>query len=266
MGWEPSLRIWLKNPKEPGRTCMDLASYVETSSLFGKFLRIVVMGDPYSDNAIKSLDSVDVGISNDEIEKIIAPPNAQNIAVECWWETYYYHAYKTEKIYGKWHTKIVEEPWRIVITILGCEYEWSGKPNNIHMIWEIGRDVYVSPKHSGEIAQLNILSLICQISFLIEFGVSKVHAPNQDNELHPETFYLVYHSDPDGFRQDLTIWTQHISPQPSLTKEDLIEVIRSCEKIEYVEVTGGLLIFHQDFVDGSLESFYNGIVKILEQF
>ncbi|MGI0495398.1 hypothetical protein ACN4EG_26770, partial [Alkalinema pantanalense CENA528] len=80
---------------------------------------------------------------------------------------------------------------------------------------------------------------------------------------HPRTFYLAYHCDADGFRQDLTLWTQYIFPQPQLTKAQVIEIAQACEEIEYLEVAGGVLIFHKDFVDGNLASFYDAIVEWL---
>ncbi|MGI0495546.1 hypothetical protein ACN4EG_27535 [Alkalinema pantanalense CENA528] len=265
MGWDLELLVWCKSDKLPSQRLLDLVNHLGKSPLFGRISRVEVKKSPHYFKGdyitFKQLDGK--GLPRDEITRIVEQYTNQPVAFEAWWRTHSYHEYLEENIYGRRVRKIVEEPWRIVIEIVNRDKSWAGHPCGIDMFWDLGNMGYLSPAMSGERAKLNILAVIYQLEVLIEADVATIHAHNLDNERHPRTFYLAYHCDADGFRQDLTLWTQYIFPQPQLTKEQVIDIAQACEEIEYLEVAGGVLIFHQDLVDGNLASFYDAIVEWL---
>ncbi len=263
MGWEPEIRVWLNEIKEPLTTFSNLARHIESSQFFGRLLRLRIWQHRHiHKNVIKDIKLENFNTT--EIQGLLSRFADQTFNFEAWWETHSSYEYATKEIYGKWRTEIVEKIYRMVISIPGNQYLWSGNPNDVNMILEIGKEVYLSPHHQGELAELNILSLICQLSYLVEFGISKMHLLNRDSAINPRTFHLAYHQNVDGFREDLAAWTQYILPQPQLTNNQVILILKSCEDIDYTEVGGGILVFNKNLVDGSLESFYTKIIEFLE--
>ena len=266
MGSEAQINVWLNERNLPVKTFLDVAKHIEPSPFFGRLLQLVIRKNNRMEDIVKTINLEDFNFNITEIEHMIGDFTDQAFTLEAWWETNSYYTFVTEERYGKWHTKMVEETHRMVFSILGTQYLFSGHPNDVHMIIELGREIYLSPSHQGELAELNILSVICQLSYLIEFGIYKMHLPCHDNYLEPGTFHLAYHKEADGFRKDLTLWTQYIWPQPTLFNQDIIEIVTACEEIEYMEISGGILVFHKNLVEGSLESFYTKIVEFLECF
>jgi hypothetical protein len=270
MGWEPVLEVWLSEYNLPADTCNTLFKYLKGSASFGKLFRVVSRQSDYSGKTTQILESLSEGILANELEQFTSLFKQHNTMLECWWETFSYHTMVKTQAHKLSCLDIVEEPWRIVINIFGSLYEANGHPNSINMTWELGSYKYISPKIGGELASLNILAVIYQISFLIEFGVSKIYAPNDsllknsNDSSDPKTFYLVYHKEPDGFRQDVIPWIQHLSPQINLKKEDIIMIVNLCEGVSYLEISSGILVFYQDLVDGTLDEFYSKIIYHLE--
>ena len=267
MGWEPEIRAWLGNDttRTPYSLCFEFVKHLESSQLFGSIFQFCVVRNGQS--SVNPEKKILEGVANlNKIAELLSEFDGQNLKFEVWHETFSYHAYETTELYGRQRVSIVEIPYRMVISFPGKEYLLYSHPNDVDIIFEVGREIYLCPSYQGEIAELNILSLIYQLTILIEFGIIKMHFSNKDNEMHPKTFHLAYHKCVDGFREDLTLWTQYILPQPKLFNQDVISIIHLCDDIEYMELCGGILVFHKNLVEGSLESFYTKIIEFLENF
>jgi hypothetical protein len=269
MGWEPNVNVWLTRGKRGNarELCFRCLKYLESSSLFGSIIRVCVIkerqyyGRPEKGIMPKSEGDVEI----DEIAELFSEFNEKLWDFEVWYETINHHVYEVKTIYNKRHISIIEEPYRVVLSFPSEEYVLPGIPVDADIVVEIGKEIYLCPSYNGELAELNILALVYQLAVLIEFGAIQINLPNKDNELDPKTFHLVYHSDPDEFRKDLLLWTQYISPQITLSTEDIRLIIQSCDDIEYMEIRGGILVFHKNLVEGSLESLYTKIIEFLEE-
>ncbi len=266
MGWEPEIRAWLDDDmtRTPHDSCFKFVKYLESSQLFGSIFQIsVVKNSQSSVNPEKKINPEGV-VNLDRISDLLSEFKGQDLKFEVWHETFSYHAYESTKIYGKQQTNIIEIPYRIVMSFLGKEYLSYSHPNDVNIIFEVGREIYLCPSYQGEIAELNILSLIYQLTILIEFGIIRMHFPNKDNQMNPKTFHLAYHKRADGFREDLTLWTQYIYPQRTLFDQDIASILALCDDIEYMELCGGILVFHKNLVEGSLDAFYTKVIEFLE--
>jgi hypothetical protein len=266
MGWEPILQVWYLEARLPDhRLLIDLLPKLRKSNLFGELFYTSIIDNPSLCSKIHTIESIEEGISDQSLEEFLSRNYYKPLrfSIECGWRTYSYYKYVEENHYGRSIWQIVEYPWRLFLTIFDREVGWPTEPYGVDMRIDLGKSTYLEANEGDEAGKLNILSLMYQLVVIIESGVGKIYGPNKDNEMHPETFYLVYHSNPDGFREDLTLWTQNLSLRPNLTRDDIVGILKSCTDIDYLEVNGGWLVFHKYLVNGNLKRFYDLIIEKL---
>lgn len=269
MGWNVRLRAWFKDKQPPKERFIALTKHIEQSFLFNGLGRLCIFAHGSHGGEIAKFDSPYAEVfSIEQIKSILQQYNDESIGIEGWWgvSSHYFdesHLYVDEQWQYDSSRKIVEGVWRLIITIPGKDYYFPGFPQNIGMVCEIGPERDFSPRIAKERAHLNILSLLHELSVLAEFNLATMYGLDIDDNPDPRTFYLCYHSDPNGFRNDLSLWTQHLTHQVNFTKQDIVGIIQYCQDIEYLEVGGGVFVFHQDLVDGNLGDFYTEILRLL---
>jgi hypothetical protein len=270
MGWDVTLQVWFKDEQPAKDRFIALVIHLEKSIFFTELFRLIIRSRDSYTGRIAKFDISEQVLSREQIETMLKPYTENKIGFEGWW-CVKSHYFNESDVYvdGRLHQhdpsrKLVERSWRMIITVPGKDYDLLEYSKEIGMVCNIGNERFYSPRISKDVGRLNILSVIHELSVLTELNVATIRGLNVDDNPDPRTFYLSYHSDPNNFCKDMTLWTQHLTLEPrNLTKQDIIIAVNDCNNIEYLETIDGIFVYHQDLVDGNLAEFYTVVLRLL---
>lgn len=272
MSWNVEIRAWFKHEQLPTQRFIGFTKHLGKSSFFSGLGRVRIYKFNFRREEIARFESPYAkAFSVEQVRDILQSYDEQGIVLEGLWGVNshffdYSNSYTNGKQKHEPSRKLIEDKWQLIITIFSKDYKPIYYPSGLGMVCNIGKQHYYSQKISKqkELAHLNILAALHELSVLSELDVSTMYGLNINDNPDPRTFYLVYHSDPNDFRKDMSLWTQHLTLEVrNLTHEDIILAVSDCNNIEYLETREGIFVFHQDLVDGNLSEFYTAVFKLL---
>lgn len=252
MSLEVELLVAFAEKIDPVQKIIEIVNNFSNHERHGEIFSLLV----YEKNHLTRLLSLKKGISSNQISQILQSYSGDTLEPEVRWEIL--RRYELNEVTGE---PIECSHW-IAIEIWGNQFYHSSLPPQINMIYCLGDQKPFLRKIYGEAVKFNIDSALQEIELLATLNIKTIQGVNVDFDESPETFFLCYQKDPDDFRKDLSLVHGQEANYKHLEKKDVLQAIDHCQNIRVLDTDSGLIVYHQDFVEGNLGEFYHELAKV----